>query len=169
MIKITRSVIACFLVALTSMAFAGNISGTYVGLYTNAADLLQIVERPDGSILGRFEQVIFVSNATKIDQTNNSFTGAVSGNTIVLTLKSSEFLGGTTPMSGTIQGDAIQLSGGSDGNSFNLVVKRSAESVFTQQVQRLTAQANQTAAIDATQKSLARAKKTTEHVTQWML
>ena len=64
MVKITCSILACFLAALTSTAFAGNISGTYVGLYSNAAELLQIMERPDGSILGRFQQVIFVANAT---------------------------------------------------------------------------------------------------------
>lgn len=173
MTKITRSILTCFLTcfltALASTAFADNISGTYVGLYSNAAELLQIVARPDGSILGRFEEVSLVSDGTKIDQMNDSVTGAVSGNTIVLTLKSPEFLGGTTPMSGTIRGDTIQLSGGSDGNSFSLVVKRSTESVFTQQVQGLTAQANRTAAIDAAQKSLARTQKTIEHVAQWML
>ncbi len=168
MILILRLLFPVWLLVLASAAYASGISGTYVGLYSNAADLLQIVERPDGSILGRFEQVILSPAETGIDRTSASVAGAVSGDTLVLTLKPAEFMGGAIPMSGTIRGDTVQLFGGSGGNSFDVVLKQSTESAFMRQVQRLTAQANQAATVYATRKALARTQKRIEYVTQWM-
>lgn len=75
------------LLAAGRVASAGNPSGTYVGLYTNAADLLQIVERPDGSLLGHFEQVILSADGIGINRLNASVSGAVNGETLVLTLR----------------------------------------------------------------------------------
>ncbi|CDW96320.1 MULTISPECIES: hypothetical protein [unclassified Thiomonas] len=163
-----RLLLSYSLLAVGSVAYASNISGTYVGLYSNAADLLQVVERPDGSILGHYEQVMLSSAGTGISRMNATVTGAVSGDTLVLTLKPAEFMGTAIPLSGTIRGDIVQLSGGSGGNSFDVVMRPSSESVFTQQVQRLTAQANQAATVDAAQRTLAHTEKVIEHLTEWM-
>jgi hypothetical protein len=168
MVHIFRSLAAVWLFLGGADAYAGNISGTYVGLYTNAADMLQIVERPDGSILGRFEQVILTAAGTSIDRMNASVSGAVSGNTVVLTLKPAEFMGGTIPMSGMIEGDAVRLSGGANGGSFNVVAQRSTESAFAEQAQRLIARANQTSAFQAEEKAVAKDRKDIVQVTQRM-
>lgn len=151
---------------LGNFAYAGNISGTYVGIYTNAADMLQIVEQPDGSIIGRFEQVILITPKAEIQRMNALVSGAISGNTLVLTLKPAEFLGRTIPMSGTINRDVISLSGGSNGGSFSFVAKRSPESTFIKQVENLVGQASRAQELRAEQKSLEEDRKNIAHVTQ---
>lgn len=166
--SIPRLLFALSLLLAGPLAHAANISGTYVGVYSNAADLLQIVERSDGSVLGRFEQVILSPAGNRIKRTNATVTGAANADALVLTLQPAKFLSGTIPMSGTIRGGTVQLSGGAGGSSFEMVLKRSAESIYTQHVQQLTAQANATATADATQKALARTQKTIVDVTRWM-
>lgn len=164
---ILRATLSVWLLAAAGVACAANISGTYVGLYSNAAESLQIVEQPDGSILGHFEQVIFSSEGTKTTM-NAGVSGAVSGNTLVLTLKPAEFMGGAIPLSGSIDGDTLRLSGGANGGSFTVTAQRSTEAVFNQRVQQLTAQADQTSRMQAEQKANEKERKDIGDLTQWM-
>lgn len=164
---IFRTTLFVWLFAAAGVACAANISGTYVGLYSNAAESLQIVEQPDGSILGHFEQVMFSSEGTKTTM-NAGVSGAVSGNTLVLTLKPAEFMGGTVPLSGSIDGDTLRLSGGANGGSFTVTAQRSTEAVFNQRVQELTAQADQNSQRQAEQKANEKERKDIENLTQRM-
>lgn len=156
------------LFAAGRVASAGNLSGTYVGLHANAADLLQIVERPDGALLGHFEQVILSGDGIGINRMNASVSGAVNADTLVLTLKPAEFLGGAIPMSGTIQVGAVQLSGGSGGNSFDLILRRSSLAVYSRHVQQLTARASEAAAAKAAKDAMAKTQNAIQDVTAWM-
>lgn len=165
---ILRVTFSVWLLAVAGVACAANISGTYVGLYSNAAELLQIVERPDGSILGHFEQVMLSSKGTKTTTMNAGVSGAVSGDTLVLTLKPAEFMGGTIPLSGSIDGDTLRLSGGANGGSFTVNAQRSTEAVFNQRVQQLTAQAGQTSLMQAEQAANEKERKDIWKLTQWM-
>ncbi len=168
MTNLIRILLSAWLLTSGAAAYAANISGTYVGLYSNAAELLQIVERPDGSILGHFEQVILSSKGTKTTTMNAEVSGAASGDTLVVTLKPAEFLGGTIPLSGSIDGDTLRLSGGANGGSFNVVARRSTEAVFNQRVQQLTAQANQMAALQTEEDAVAKARENIVQVIKQM-
>ncbi len=163
-----RAALSICLLAVAGVACATDISGTYVGLYSNAADLMQIVERPDGSILGRFEEVILTESGTGINRMNASVSGAVGGNTVALTIKPAEFMGGTIPVSGTIDGDTLRLSGGANGGNFDAVMQRSTESEFTKQEQRLIAEANHEAILQSAKKTVARNRKNIAQVTERM-
>lgn len=168
MTYIHRIALSVWFLAFTGAACAANLSGTYVGLYSNAAELLQIVERPDGSILGHFEQVMLSSNGNNTTTMNAEVSGAASGATIVLTLKPAEFLGGTIPLSGSMDGDTLRLSGGANGGSFSVVAKRSTDSVFNQRVQQLIAQANQAAALHTESVAIAKDRENVVQVTKRM-
>jgi len=168
MTYILRVTLSVWLLAVAGVACAANISGTYVGLYSNAAELLQIVERPDGSILGHFEQVMLSSKGTKTTTMNAGVSGAVSGDTLVVTLKPAEFMGGTIPLSGSIDGDTLRLSGGANGGSFTVTSQRSTEAVFNQRVQQLTAQVSQTSVMQAEQTANEKERKDIGKLTQWM-
>lgn len=168
MTSIFRHLFVLCLLLTGQATYAADISGTYVGLYSNAADLLQIVQRADGSALGRFEQVMLAPAGTSIERMNATVTGAVSGDTLVLSMKPAKFLGGTIPMSGTISGETLRLSGGVGSSSFNAVLKLSEESLYMQQVQKLTMQANTTATADAAQKAQVREQRAISDVVKWM-
>ena len=129
------------------IANAENISGTYVSNYSNTAVILQIVQLSGDQIQGRAEQVSPSSNGQQLNTWNYAVSGAVSGNTVVLSLKeadSPQFLSGTIPMSGAVNGDGLQISGGQSGGSgtFTWILRRSNQSVFDSQVAALTANAN---------------------------
>jgi TonB family protein len=175
MIYIFRTLLFTLLLTTGAVAYADNISGTYVGLYSNASELLQIVERTDGTILGHYEEVMLSSNGTKTTTINAEVSGAVSGNTIVLTMKPSEFLGGTISLSGSFTGDTLRLSGGANGGSFSVVMQRSTEAAFDQQVQKLTDKMNYTRVILARQKmekekenEIVKKKNEIIHLTHWL-
>ena len=74
---------------------------------------------------------------------NAVITGAADGQTVVVTIKPSEFLSGTIAASGTIEGRLLHLSGGGNGGNLNLNLLRSDEADFRAQVAALTEQARQ--------------------------
>jgi len=128
-------ILVCGLVMPITSASAEGLSGTYVGKAGNGAFLLQLVETGDGHLTGRYEQVLL--------QPSGEITGAVDGQTVVVTIKPSEFLSGTIAASGTIEGRLLHLSGGGNGGSLNLNLLRSDEADFRAQVAALTEQARQ--------------------------
>ena len=132
----------CGLAMPIASASAEDISGTYIGKASNGAFLVQLVETGDGHLTGRYEQVLLQPGG-KIDDMNAVVTGAVDGQTVVVTIKPSEFLSGTIAASGTIEGRLLHLSGGGNGGSLNLNLLRSDEADFRAQVALLTEQARQ--------------------------
>lgn len=132
----------CSLIVLAAPALADGLSGTYVGKGSNGAFLIQIVETPDGHLTGRYEQVVLQSNG-KIEDMNATITGAADGQTVVVTIKPSEFLAGSMAASGTIEGRLLHLTGGGNGSSFALNLVRSDEADFRTQVAALTDQERQ--------------------------
>lgn len=135
-------ILLCGLAIPIAPASAEDLSGTYIGKASNGAFLVQLVETSDGHLTGRYEQVLLQPGG-KIDDMNAVITGAVDGQTVVVTIKPSEFLSGTIAASGTIEGRLLHLSGGGNGGSLNLNLLRSDEGDFRAQVAALTEQARQ--------------------------
>ncbi len=153
------------------IAHAENISGTYVSSYANTAVILQIVQLSGNQLQGRAEQVSPSSNGQRLNTWNYSVSGAVSGDTIVLSLKdadSPQFLSGTIPMSGAVNGEGLQISGGQSGGSgtFTWILRRSNQSVFDSQVAALTTIANAAANRAANTKRLEEQRKAEAHQLQ---
>ncbi|MBU2772513.1 hypothetical protein HMI48_00865 [Acidithiobacillus ferrooxidans] len=137
--------LACGALLSAPIAFAENISGTYVSNYSGTAVILQIVQLSGNQLQGRAEQVSLSTDGQRLNTWNYSASGAVSGDTIVLSLKnpaSPQFLSGTIPMSGTLNGGDMQISGGSGNGTFTWILHRSSQSAFDRQVAALTAAAN---------------------------
>ena len=150
------------------IALAENISGTYVSSYANTAVILQIVQLSGNQLQGRAEQVSPSSNGQRLNTWNYSVSGAVSGDTIVLSLKngdSPQFLSGTIPMSGTVNGNGLQISGGQSGGSgtFTWILRRSNQSAFDSQVAALTTAANAAANRAANTKRMEEERKAEAH------
>ena len=135
-------ILLCGLAMSITSASAEDLSGTYIGKASNGAFLVQLVETGDGHLTGRYEQVLLQPDG-KINDMNAVITGAVDRQTVVVTIKPSEFLSGTIAASGTIEGRLLHLSGGGDGGSLNLNLLRSDEADFRAQVASLTEQARQ--------------------------
>jgi hypothetical protein len=157
-----RLLIVCSFLALTNPAFADGASGTYVGKGTNSAFFLQIVETSDGRLTGRYEQILLEPNG-KLDDTNAAITGAVDGQTIVVTIKPPGLLADSLTASGTLEGRMLHLTG-SNGLTLNLV--KSDEADFRAQLAVLTEQARQMDAARAQQEAAQRrAKAEADYIT----
>jgi hypothetical protein len=133
---------ALAVLAISTPAQAGSLSGTYVGTGPDIAVLLQLVEAGDGQLTGRYEQVKLVSGP-KIDRFNASVKGNVDGNTIVFEMKPTEILSGTFVVSGTVTSNALRLTGGGYGTTLNLNLSRASEEAFNSQVAALASQESQ--------------------------
>src|ERR1019366_3889102 len=94
---------------ITTPAFAGGISGTYVGTGTNLVDMLQLVQTDDKHLSGRYEEFIVKSDGKTVDN-SLTFTGAVDGQVIVGNLKGSGFLASDIPVSGEIRDGKLHLT-----------------------------------------------------------
>ncbi len=148
-------------------AHAEDISGTYVGIYANAADLLQIVERPDHSILGRFEQASLPPGAQHVERYDASVTGAVNHGVIVLTLAFQEPTR-QLQMSGSVSGDVITLSGGGPSGDFTIVIRQGDAGAYASKAASMTAAAGKARAVDARIAAFAKSQVDMGKVTAWM-
>jgi hypothetical protein len=137
---------------LVAPALADGMSGTYVGKGDNSAFLIQIVQTGNGPLTGRYEQVVLQPDG-KLDDMNAAITGATDGQTIVITITPTYLLAGSFPVSGTIEGHTLHLSGGGNGYNLTLNLLRSNEADFRSQVAILTNQAaaQRQAKVDADQ------------------
>ncbi|MHB0991297.1 MAG: hypothetical protein ACYC0M_08500 [Burkholderiales bacterium] len=138
--KITNIVGWLFLL-LASCANASNISGTYVGRGANSAFIIQLVESNGSQVMGHYEQAV-LQNDGKIRYMNASVTGGINGETIVATIKPSEFLGGSISVSGTVNDNSLHLNGGGNGDALSLNLTRGSENDFQTVVAALSAQGN---------------------------
>src|SRR5258708_15896804 len=87
-----------------------DMSGTYVGKGPGLAVMIQIVETSGGNFTGRYEQVVVQADGT-IEDTNATITGARNGKTVVATIKTANFLAASVPVSGTLPGALLHLTG----------------------------------------------------------
>lgn len=138
--------VTCCSLLSAPMALAGNMSGTYVTNVSGVVVIMQTVQSSGNQIQGRAEQVTISKDGQNLRISSFSISGAVSGGTIVLSLKDASvpnFLSGVTPMSGTLSGDYVQISGSNPGGStFTWSLRRSSQADFNQQVAALSATAN---------------------------
>jgi hypothetical protein len=100
-----------------------------VGKGDNGAFLVQIVQTADGHLTGRYEQVVLQPDG-KLDDLNASVTGATDGRTVAITIKPSELLAGSFPVSGTVDGHLLHLTGGGNGSNLTLNLVKSDEADF---------------------------------------
>jgi hypothetical protein len=156
--------LACGTLLSTPMAFAENVSGAYVSHYSGTAVILQIVRLSGKQIQGRAEQASVSADGQRLNTSNYFVSGAVSGETIVLSLKDA-YSGSIIPMSGTLNGGDMQISGGHpDGSgTFTWILHRSSQSVFDRQVAALSAVANAGASRASAAKKLQDQIKADEH------
>lgn len=131
-----------FLALMTSVACADSLSGTYVGRGENSISLVQLVETNGGQLAGHFQYFEMQADG-KMNVGNATLNGVRDGETVVVTMKSAQFLSGGVPMSGTWQGGVLRLAGGGDRSSFALSLVRSDEAEFQAQVAALTRRAEQ--------------------------
>lgn len=123
----------------TMPASAEPISGTYVGQGSESAFLLQLVETTERQFTGRYEETV-LEHGGRIAEVSASITGASDGKTVVVSLKSLEFLPIGMTLSGALEGDQLRLSGVRDGHRINLVLSKSEELAYRLRVENLTAQ-----------------------------
>lgn len=140
--RVIVAIIALAMVATPSVASADHISGTYVGRSPAAAYLLQLVETPDGRLTGRFEQFVLRPGG-KTEDMNAAITGAANGGTVVISIKPTGLLSTAIPASGSLQGDALHITGSANGSSFGMTLVRGDESGFRSQVTALSQRANE--------------------------
>lgn len=96
-------------IATPSLAQSG-LSGTYVSASPRSAEMIFMVQTPDGRITGRLESMTLDETGTT---SSSSFTleGAGDGSTVMLTVRSTLLSLGSPPsLSGVIDGDVLDLS-----------------------------------------------------------
>jgi hypothetical protein len=128
------------LLAGLAPAYAGSLSGTYVGTGPDIAVLLQLVDTGGGQVTGRYEQVKVSSSEPKLNRIDAAIKGNVDGDTIVFEMKPTELLSSTSIISGTVASSVLRLTGGGNGTTFNLNLVRSSEDAFNSQVATLSDQ-----------------------------
>jgi hypothetical protein len=159
--------LTCSALLSAPIAFAESVSGAYVSNYSGTAVILQIVRLSGKQIQGRAEQASVSADGQRLNTSNYFVSGAVSGETIVLSLKDA-YSGSIIPMSGTLNGADMQISGGRpDGSgTFTWILHRSSQSVFDRQVAALSAAANAGASRASAAKRLQDQMKADEHTQQ---
>jgi hypothetical protein len=139
--KILNWLLALLVVA-TAHATAGSLSGTYVGTGPDIAVLLQLVDA-GGELTGRYEQVKLSSTEPGLSRFDAGVRGNADGDTIVFEMGPTERLSGSFVISGTVASSGLRLTGGGNGQTFDLLLWRSSEEAFNSQVAALTKQASQ--------------------------
>lgn len=140
---IIGSLIATGIFASTG-ADAGSASGSYVGDGHNAAFMVQLVEGDSGKLTGRYVQVRLTPSGT-VEESNSAVTGAVDGQTVVVTIKPTELLSGSITASGKLDASTLDLSGGGYGATLKLHLRKSNEAEFHRLIATLKLQSQQLA------------------------
>ena len=96
-------------IATPSLAQSG-LSGTYVSASPRSAEMIFMVQTPDGRITGRLESMT-LDEAGKTSGSSFTLEGAGDGSTVMLTIRSTLLSLGSPPsLSGVIDGDVLDLS-----------------------------------------------------------
>lgn len=97
------------LIATPCLAQSG-LSGTFVSASPRSAEMIIMVQTPDGRITGRLESMT-LDDAGKTSASSFTLEGAGDGSTVMLTIRSTLLSLGSPPsLSGTIDGDVLELS-----------------------------------------------------------
>lgn len=96
-------------IATPSLAQSG-LSGTYVSASPRSAEMIFMVQTPDGRITGRLESMT-LDEAGKTSGSSFTLEGAGDGSTVMLTIRSTLLSLGSPPsLSGVVDGDVLDLS-----------------------------------------------------------
>ncbi|WP_303719153.1 hypothetical protein [Brevundimonas naejangsanensis] len=96
-------------IAAPSLAQSG-LSGTYVSASPRSAEMIFMVQTPDGRITGRLESMT-LDEAGKTSSSSFTLEGAGDGSTVMLTIRSTLLSLGSPPsLSGALDGDVLNLS-----------------------------------------------------------
>lgn len=112
---------------------------TFVATAADAAVLLHLLETPNGHLTGWYKQVT-LSGDGAIDEQDAAITGETDGRTIIISLKPDGLTRVSLTFSGTLSGDILNLTGSP---GLALLLHRSGESSFREQVALLQARAGQ--------------------------
>ena len=121
-------------------AEADELSGTFVGAGSDGAYLIQMVRSADGTLTGRYEQLV-VQTTGQLNDTDAAITGASDGRTVVITIKPNTLFSGSFSASGTFDGQILHLKGGN--GSFVMDLIKGDDTAFQAQVAKLKEQASQ--------------------------
>jgi len=108
-IAVQALVIGIALSIATAKAQADS-SGVYISRFTNAVEMLQLVETPDHRITGQLQAVIHTGGGN-LENDSYEVSGAASGPSITLTLKLNSLLSSPVTESGTFDGAKLELTG----------------------------------------------------------
>ena len=126
-----RNVLSTILFAVTIAlggCFDSDISGVYVQGTADSAAFIQIVQRSDGHVEGRFDFVSLKPDGT-IDRKNGALDGAYRSGNVVLSLHIIPIIE-IASFSGTADGHALRLSAASQNRPTTSILVRSNESEF---------------------------------------
>lgn len=156
--SLARFTLAALLCAVAP-AMAANWSGLYLGHSRNNGYIaLQLVETKEGSIVGRYRQVVVTENGPKTDF-DAPVSGAVQRDQVVGRIERTWIQGGVIAFSGTRINSGIRLSG-SDGLQGHLTssTERDEQATISELVSRAKQAANATRAAKAQQDADKRAR-----------
>ena len=144
--RTTATVYALFFAAMAVATLNGcrrEISGKYMGKFTNGVYWLQLVRTPDNHLTGQLESAILGQDG-KVERESVGVTGAVNGNNV--TISASMFGLQVVTLSGTLDGNKLTLTGGQPSP---MLLTRSDMSDYQQQVDALTAQSKRITSANA--------------------
>lgn len=111
-IEASRAILlALILTVIAAPSFAqSGLSGTYVSASPRSAEMIFLVQTPDGRITGRLESMA-LDEAGKTTSSSFTVEGAGDGSTVMLTIRSALLSLGSPPsLSGAFDGDVLNLS-----------------------------------------------------------
>ncbi len=155
--------LARFILVVTLCAVAPAMAASWSGLYLgrskdNGYLALQLVEAKDGSLVGRYRQVVVTENGAKADS-DAPVSGSVQGDQVIGRIERSWIQGGVIAFSGTRTNSGIRLTGG-DGLQGNLAssTERDEQAMISELVSRARQGANASRTANALQEADRRAR-----------
>ena len=152
-----RHLLLCFVSALVLLSGCQrDVSGKYIGKFTNGVWWLQLVRTPDNHLTGQLEASVLKADGS-IERETVSLTGAVNGANVTISAKQLGF--DVLTLSGTLDGDTLTLTGGQPSP---IVLTQSDLGDYQQQLNALNAQSQRILAA----KNAAVARQRTEQTQQ---
>jgi hypothetical protein len=108
-IERAKSLILCLIVAVIMNGCKRDVSGKYLGKFSNGILWLQLVRTPDDRLTGQVETAVLQPDG-KIERTNVAVAGAVNGSDVTLTARSLGIQ--VLSLSGAFEGNKLRLTGG---------------------------------------------------------
>lgn len=136
--RMPRPLSVCFIAAMVLLSGCQReISGKYIGKFTNGVWWLQLVRTPDNHLTGQLETSVLNADG-RIERQTVSITGAVNGANVTISAKQLGF--DVLTLSGTLDGNKLTLTGGQPSP---MVLTRSDLSDYQRQINTVNTQAQQ--------------------------